>query len=217
MKYAVSLLIGALFLNFQLVEANVGDGNFMQEGELNTCLLDILPEPSSIIGGAVNVITGNYVECECDLYLPSSNPFTVQRCFNSGSKIRGSLCHGWDLNLPSEVRILETRGGEKKPHKAVVNDRGSRLLFHGKKQKNLKLDSKQLKYGVTNCASGFIGSQTNIRNKKLTRSILTNYNWELLEETERDSFTTSRQVKIITAMTIQIIGLLKIFCPIVVL
>lgn len=58
MKYAVSLLIGILFFNFQPIEADVNDGIFPQEGELNTCLLDILPEPSSIIGGAVNIITG---------------------------------------------------------------------------------------------------------------------------------------------------------------
>lgn len=134
--------------------------------ELNIQLLDLSTPPSSIVGGAVNVITGSYVDSETDLVIRGSNPLSLQRHFNSGNKKRGSLCHGWDLNFPSKIKVTYEEEA-KKPIKAIVNDRGADLMFSGRSNKNLKICKSQLHYGVTNCSSGILSSRTNIRNKRL--------------------------------------------------
>lgn len=76
------------------------------DSELSIPLLDISAAPSSIVGNAVNVITGSYVDSECDMVIPGSNALTIQRYFNSGNEKRGTLCHGWDLNFPSDIKIF---------------------------------------------------------------------------------------------------------------
>lgn len=187
MKRTIILLAGLLFILANYAEGNVPKsvimGKMIENSELNTPLLDISAEPSSIIGGAVNVITGNYVETERDLVIPGSNPLIIQRNFNSGSKGRGTLCHGWDLNFPSNITVYyDDTLGAKDPVSAIVNDRGASLLFQGHTNRGLKLDRKQLQYGVTNCSAGILNSRTNIKNKKLSYSRYGAKHCELKEE-----------------------------------
>lgn len=150
----------------------------ISDSELNIRLLDISAAPSSIVGGSVNVITGSYIEQECDLVIPGAVSLSVQRYFNSASKERGTLCHGWDLNLPSKLRMSDETPVVpvnhfdwksvhiKNPIVAEINDRGMNLVFAGLCNKDMKISDKQLKFGVTNCSTGILSSRTNIRNKK---------------------------------------------------
>lgn len=170
-KTTLFLLTGFLCILTNFVEGTESDteaiAKAIPDSELDIPLLDIEAAPSSIVGGAVNVITGSYVESVCDMAIPGSTPLTVQRHFNSGNRKRGNLCHGWDLNLPSNIKIIYTEGGVKNPIKAIVNDRGADLTFNGKFGKKMKIINEQLRNGVTNCSTGVISSRTNIRNKKL--------------------------------------------------
>ena len=134
----------------------------INDSELNTPLFDISAVPNSIVGGVVNVITGNFVESDLDLVHPGNCSFKVERHFNSGSDDKGSLCHGWNLNFPSDINF-QGEGRE-----ALVKDRGASLIFGRTEiQDKLKVSKKQLQYGVTNCSSGNLSSHTNIKNKKL--------------------------------------------------
>jgi RHS repeat-associated protein len=165
MRYAIILLAGCISILASPINANIDDEGFVSkiidDAELNTPLLDMSAAPNSIVGGAVNVITGNYFECDSDLVIPSAHPLVLQRSFHSGNNAKGNLCHGWDLNLPSKITMFDITS-------AYVNDRGAILSFERRsRQAFLKIAKKQLRFGVTNCSTGELSSQTNIKNKKL--------------------------------------------------
>lgn len=109
--------------------------------ELNVPFMDLSAAPSSIVGGAVNVITGSYFDSECDLVIPGANPFVLQRSYNSSSHKKGTLCHGWDLNYPSKAEICSGS-----LFNVTVNDRGSSLTFKycPGDERDMKISSKQL-------------------------------------------------------------------------
>lgn len=177
----------------QQVKADATDSSLqtkeLNDAVLNTPLLDISAAPSSIVGGAVNVITGNYVESECDLVLPGAQALTLTRSFNSSSSSRGTLCHGWDLNLPSKIEInfdvekgkeeFRVLGWQERLHNpptqeaqnepvALIHDRGANLCFTPyEKKKSFRISLEQLNQGVTNCSGGALNSRTNIKNRKL--------------------------------------------------
>ncbi len=174
MKHKVFLFLGLFFhvlistKGFASTEEPLG--KMLEEGELNSLLLDMSATPSSIVGGAVNVITGNYFESSCDLTTPGANSISLQRIHNSGNKIKGSLCHGWDLNLPSKaIMTLELNN-------MVVYDRGTRLCFtesidnftsiSEKGYITKCIGKKHLNNGVTNCSKGVLNSRTNIKNRE---------------------------------------------------
>nr|HEV8053082.1 DUF6531 domain-containing protein [Parachlamydiaceae bacterium] len=174
MKYTIFLLTGLFYLlvipiqgfasNDQLVEKMV------EEGEVNSLLLDMSATPSSIVGGAVNVITGSYFESASDLVIPGANPIALQRTYNSHNKDKGSLCHSWDLNLPSKATFSSARTSVE------VYDRGTRLNFNESTDNyhsisdndfmSVCIGKKQLSLGVTNCSKGLLNSRTNIRNRE---------------------------------------------------
>jgi RHS repeat-associated protein len=137
----------------------------LADSDLNIQLLDISAAPNSIVGGAVNVITGSYVNSECDMTLAGSNPLVLQRHFNSGNRKRGTLCHGWDLNFPSNIEVFHPRIISN-PITVIIHDRGADLSFKGWVRCDMEINKKQLHYGVTNCSTGVLSSRTNIKNKK---------------------------------------------------
>lgn len=168
MKNVLFALLICLFLiensTFGTISEYATTEKIIDDSELNSPLLDISAVPSSIIGGAVNVITGNFVEGCCDLNMSGANSLSIQRHFNSGSREKGGLCHGWDLNFPSNIVIWKQ--GNK--NYASVRDRGAQLRFNANTSKEkMKVSKHLLKYGVTNCSGGVLSSQNNIKNKRL--------------------------------------------------
>jgi RHS repeat-associated protein len=153
----------------------------IDDAEMNTPLLDISAIANTIVAGCVNVTSGNYNDSDCDLVNPGANSLALQRSFNSASSERGSLCHGWDLNLPSRLTVTETVrqeqlyswNGEPKgtithrDYAAEMNDRGAKLFFTKEAWGDLQISQQQLDYGVTNCGSGTLNSRTNIKNRQL--------------------------------------------------
>lgn len=164
MLQTISLLVGYICLLTTLIAATEESLILkkIDHEELNSPLLDASTAPSSIVGGAVNIITGNYFECHSDLTIPSAHPIALQRSFNSANSEKGNLCHGWDLNLPSKICFSGSS--------VYVDDRGTILSFeynHNKANASLIVKSKQLRFGITNYSTGVLSSWTNIRNKKL--------------------------------------------------
>lgn len=145
----------------------------IEDSELNTPLLDLQAVPNSIVGGVVNVITGSYFESTPELPIPGANSFVVRRCYCSSSKENGILGFGWDLDFKTSITLglKSIDEDDNQVWYGLLNDRGAKLLFEGPLHRNrsvtFDLDEKQLKFGVTNCASGAIGSRRNIKNKKL--------------------------------------------------
>ena len=134
----------------------------IEENECDSPLIDLEGLPNSIVGGAVNVITGHYTESETDIFYPGPNPVVLQRSFNSGNT-KGTLCKGWDLNQHGKIYYYSNDSEQI----AIVHDRGAQLLFEGMTFKKLKLNKKLLRYGVTNCSSRTLSARNNIANRIL--------------------------------------------------
>ncbi|MBA2729033.1 MAG: hypothetical protein H0U49_12785, partial [Parachlamydiaceae bacterium] len=169
MQRTLFVLTGCLCIITNLVQGITSEHEVVEksidDADLNISLPDICAAPSSIVGGVVNVITGNYVESSCDLNIPGANSIQVHRSFNSGNVSEGSLCNGWNLNLPSKIIIHEN---PDKKISATVRDRGATLMFkHSPDKDRMRIRKKQLRYGVTNCSSSVLTSLNNIKNKRL--------------------------------------------------
>src|SRR3984885_10937050 len=167
------LIIFFLFTIIQSLPASPEEGidteswiaKIIDDSEIDTPLIDSAAAPSSIVGGVVNAITGNYFETECDLVIPGTNPLIVQRHFTSGGpKARES--NEWYFNLPGEIEIFEN----DKARFALLKEQGANFLFEGSLKEDIvtmKLIKKIFRYGVTNCSSGRLSSRHNLKNRRL--------------------------------------------------
>lgn len=126
-------------------------------------LANIEGEPSAVVGGHVNVITGDFVDMQQDLVMKGSEPLIIERSYCSSDRSYSSLCNGWHLNLggifgyPMLSKVRQV--GWKGPH-------GRELHFQSfdKKNKTYRIDPKTLARGVTNNASGIISGKTHLKN-----------------------------------------------------
>ena len=140
----------------------------IDESELDTPLMDLAAAPSSIVGGVVNAITGNYFEGECDLIIPGTQPLVVQRYFTSGGP-KSKEGNEWHFNIPGKIEIFES----EKSRYALLKEHGASFLFKGALKEHtvaLELVGKIFHYGVTNCTSRRLSSRHNLRNKKVNFS-----------------------------------------------
>ena len=155
MKRAIFCVL-FLFAHFGITAEEEGDGE-------NVHLIDLKGLPSSSIDGCVNVITGNFTPYAVDLIVPSSNPITLSRSFNSGSPKHGDLCDAWTTNFGGKVSMISNEDQKQ----AIMTQSGSAYAFYSNNyHKDFDFDKKQLKYGVTNCHSGFISAKNNLKNIK---------------------------------------------------
>lgn len=125
---------------------------------LNIPLIDLESIPSAIVGGAVNVITGSYIENECDFYLPGANPLTLTRTYNSSFELKGTLCHGWDFNHLSTAHAF---------YDAIIRYEGTSLHYDRSSAEELIINKNQLIYGITNCSGRVLSARTNIKNRRI--------------------------------------------------
>jgi hypothetical protein len=150
----------------------------VEDADLNIPLLDISAAPSAMVAGAVNVITGSFVDFGSDLATSGALPMQLQRSYSSRST-ESNLGLGWSLNLPSSIDLKSHK--KPPPHKpnnpfqnnpqqpnllpvpqfqetiytARVCDRGAVISFipNERSSHDLQIDPEQLRHGVTNCAN----------------------------------------------------------------
>lgn len=141
--------------------------------DLNNFQLD---EPTAIINGCVNAITGSYVEASTDLIAPCAEPIYIQRSYSSNNAIKfkkaGSLCHTWYLNHGGDINLTKTSDGTPNGLKtvAVCKEGGNECVYEQKKNNPHYIIVKEmLQNGTTNCSNGEISGQTNIKNQYLLR------------------------------------------------
>lgn len=166
------LLIVLLFVNYSLCAK--GD-----ERAFNSTLANFGGVPSAIVGGCVNVITGDYCDFQVDVTVPGPEPLTWERSHISSSWGAGDFCPSWDCNHISNIELATAfitidrspacdmdnpvkRGDQKSRDIAIYKGpHGERLTF--------VQDHKDIKYYfdkglmVTNCGRGEISALTNIK------------------------------------------------------
>ncbi len=127
-------------------------------------LIDFNTSPSAIVGGAVNVITGNYVETNTDLVCAGVNPITIKSSFNSSLSEVGELYGYWDLNISGSVEVQE----DSEKQYAVVKDRGMTIPFEGSRNRtSIGVMSDIFEKGVVNVPSPHISGRTYLGPKRL--------------------------------------------------
>lgn len=108
-------------------------------------------EPSSIVNGCVNAITGAFIESEVDLWIPGPDPLAVQRVYtNTG---------GWSINQPEMVQ----------KHNSVTTyiQKGMTATFS--KHKDIyKVRAENYRKGLTNCSANSMSGRTNPHNLTMT-------------------------------------------------
>ncbi|MFV0339787.1 MAG: RHS repeat-associated core domain-containing protein, partial [Parachlamydiaceae bacterium] len=129
-----------------------------------------LAEPSTIAGGHVNVITGDFVDYETDLSVAAPEEFQVQRCYNSRGMSDGLMGWGWYSNHDCHTESTDTGYGQEKPTyinrvtvqapMGFVIDFGEIIETPGEK---FKAPKEFFSVGVSNTSQGVISAQTNPR------------------------------------------------------
>lgn len=137
----------------------------LENQEENSYLIDLQGMPSSIISGCVNAITGNYSEAHLDLHVNGSNPLPLIRSYNSSKQDKGTLCAGWDINLPGEATVMVGKNEKQ----ALVNHGGSFYNFEGAVHyEKSHLNKNTYKYGVTNAHHGQLTAREKLENTVFT-------------------------------------------------
>lgn len=178
--YPFAILISSLFLSFGHLplpadeESNspqVTDPSFSncQGDNSPIAMANIDAEPSTLIHGCVNVITGHYSFSEVDLVVPHGvDPLKLERHFNGVAYGNGSLCPGWFV---SHVSLVRSGGKDDDGDHVILLDNGAELQFKEQSSSDLeRIAAKSIQKGVTNNASGYISGQTNIKNLTFTTS-----------------------------------------------
>jgi len=122
-------------------------------------------EPSSIVNGVVNAITGVYSESTIDIHLPGAEPLVIERSYNHLDQTPKYLFYGWNINHSGEINIEDS-------HKAVFKEgSGCQLQYEQiNKHQNPRLfavSKEKIRKGFTNCGYGEIGGGSNIKNNKI--------------------------------------------------
>ena len=165
----------ALFLSFV---SFVGFAQAATPQVGNLPLSEVAGEPSALIGGYVNAVTGTYSEQQTDVYLRGAEPLVFQRYYNSSDWSGGYLCDGWGHNF-SCWAVVNCDDNHYCtilfPHLS-----GGGTLFQGNRRAReiredgnwalpkldciATLNDAEQESGLTNCANGTISGRTNITN-----------------------------------------------------
>ncbi len=131
-------------------------------------LASIESEPSGIIDGCVNVISGCYFEHDVDLVCPGPESLKVERMLvnNNNAKI-SSEARAWHFN---DMQFVSLDDFDNRYRVNYYGALGDRLDFHFTSKKprgeGHNIDTSLLKHGYMNTSKGVMGAQTNIRNNQ---------------------------------------------------
>ncbi len=128
-------------------------------------------DPSSIIGGCVNILTGSYVESEVDLSMPVPEPLELQRFYNSLIQTNEALFSNWTYNI-NPYAIMDK--ADDQLVLTVPESNGGAVIYKGDQHQVSYVPHEkkvtpqwveQYKSGYTNTGSGDISGKTNLKNQ----------------------------------------------------
>ncbi len=163
-------LILSLYVNSYANEDSVKG-----EGEDAAALLtDLNAEPTSIVGGVVNVISGDFIDMAVDLTIPGPEPFKVMRSYSSSDASGGLMEHGWQTNHQGKIDFDYKENGKKtqEAEATFTGPFGESWKLEGERKRKeetmrLSIPKKQFSKGLTNTSKGVISAQSHPRNISL--------------------------------------------------
>lgn len=150
-----------------------------QDEPANSYFMNLDKEPSSIANGSVNVISGEYCDCQTDLVLAGPEPIRLQRCYSSGFDREGSLSRGWSFDY---LESINYHGNDRRHfYKADLSGGSHRKVGFYKEIKKIKgqsirmpIEYKHLSKS-SNTSSGTLSARTNLKNQAVRYHINTNH------------------------------------------
>lgn len=155
------------FLMISIFTLHAKDSPEQMGMEEYASVIDFEAAPSSIIGNAVNVITGHYVETETDYLSRSATPIHIQRSYSSGSKEFGFLNGFWDLNIWGKV-FCRDYGAYY--WVAKVKERGNTTIYNGSSGSFYMVSKGYIRQGICNSAPPKLVGQVSLKNRWLMMS-----------------------------------------------
>lgn len=176
LKLILIFLTISIHANESIQPSEDGRPTFSLENE-SFPLVDLEGEPTSIVDGCINVISGDFVDLQQDFVMPGSLPLTVDRSYCSSDRSKGNLAFGWHLNLGGVIGWIEN---DKNKILGWKGSHGRELHFKKAKGGTYELDERILKRGITNNSSGNISGKTNLKNFFIKRNTPEKYNYTLV-------------------------------------
>lgn len=129
-------------------------------------------EPTGIVNGCVDAISGNYFEVQEDIVVAGAEPIVIQRIYSSAnwnlSSSRNSLSAGWSFNHEGALNVSDISithfqcGGIRQRYSKIPTG-------------HFTLDDQQTKVGLTNCGFGQISGRSNLKNSNFRRIHIDGY------------------------------------------
>lgn len=184
--YFATLLFSAFTLNADeiddlLIEKGGGFDSAEVDVERPSSLTNLETEPSAIVNGSVNVISGDFTTAETDMALPCGEPLALQRCYQSSDPNTGSMCKSWNYNHFGMLTEGKRKGKhDKKIYTAsILGAYGSQLTYEERDKNRYTLSKLCIENGLTNISQGTISGRTNTKNDRLDYNKLTKQ-WVLM-------------------------------------
>lgn len=133
--------------------------------------VDLEGEPSAVVAGSVNMITGNYFDASVDMAVPGAEPIVMERRYTGPeSKFK-------QKDIFRSVWVLNNLGVIERHHKNSDKNSESDTFYvedstgfggaYVRQGDVFRVSWLQLRYGVTNAGAGLISGKTNVRNHRL--------------------------------------------------
>lgn len=103
-------------------------------------------DPSSMVNGCVNTITGTFIDSAIDLYVPGPDPLVVQRMYTN--------TNGWSINEPELIEFKNHK------HPIVTHNLKGMISTFSKQGDKHRIRAENFRNGLTNCSSSFLSGRT---------------------------------------------------------
>ncbi|MDP1835153.1 MAG: RHS repeat-associated core domain-containing protein [Chlamydiales bacterium] len=169
MLRSLAMLTALLF--FSSATLNADSTQFLSHTEVDG-------DPSALVAGCVNAITGSFSDNEIDIVIPGPEPLIFQRFYCSTDWEGGVLCDNWSYNHAKQATLYH-EGGQYQF--GVAEATGGALLYKGGKVRREKTDHERhylvpltridadIKTGndkgLTNIGCEEISGRTNLKNQ----------------------------------------------------
>ena len=140
-------------------------------------LVDVEGEPSAIIHGCVNAISGTFCDVPVDLVAYHGvDPYPISRTWCGTTDSVSDLHGGWHFNMGGFATYgkCKRKGDKEKVYvMGATQDQGGIVFYSLSQSKDretcpFSVDKLSLEKGVTNTSQGYSSGQSNIRNRKFS-------------------------------------------------
>lgn len=178
------------FLIFILLCSSIeGSEPFQPTSNGSFQIANLAGDPSAIVGGCVNVITGDFFDTQRDLFMVGGQPLILERSYSSSDFSMGGLSNGWHFNIQGVVdeRVVKGPYGGEVPY-----------------QSEGMISPEIMHKGLSNNASGYLSGKTNLKNSVLNfnfpqsnNCILRHgdYSHSIFTKTDENRFTLTSDIK----------------------